>query len=465
MYAAFLHISGYLSDDLQNNIIPYFVDYLTQCVTLFEIGVPSEQTGHKVFVTMNDRGLKLGPLDLLKGYLLSNVTDDVHNATAHESWKDMLDRLQRLGTDEDSSFFKNWLRAQHAESIRSKQKDAQPADFELAADAYHRWVENNSSKIGLVNSDNYYALIQTRLPFFEKNYSICLKGENKFSNEYAALYFNGARDLTLQSMLVLSALDASDSNLVAEAKIKLVSHYLDCYATYRFTNRQDNTYNNLRDPIFDLVKQIRRKPIDELVTILEKSFDTFSKSPLNLSGIGYFTDTPMVLYLLGRIAHYLEDQLELTNRVGFAAYIQRKKSNSTFDVEHLLPAVISITKTELGANYDFASDDEHKMLRNSIGGLILLSRGRNRSLKDKPYSAKRDAYATEAVLAQTFCDSFYANNPQAQAHIDRLGLDLTPMPFVNKAAILKREALYNKIAQDIWSKAYLGRIASLVSGA
>ena len=377
----------------------------------------------------------------------------------------MLDRLQRLGADEDSSFFKNWLRAQHAESIRSKQKDAQPGDFELAADAYHRWVENNSTKIGLISSDHYYSLIQTRLPFFETYYSTCLKGENKFSGDYPALYFNGARDLTLQSMLVLSALDTSDSKPVAEVKIKLVSHYLDCYATYRFINRQDNTYNNLRDPIFELVKIIRRKPVTELVVLLEKSFDTFAKSPISFTGISYHTDTPMALHLLGRIAHYLEVQLELTNKVGFPAYIQRKKSNSTFDVEHLLPANISITKTELGADYDFASDEEHKTLRNSFGALILLSRGRNRSLKDKPFSQKRDAYATEAVLAQTFCDSFYANNPQAQGHIDRLGLDLAPMAFINKASIQRREALYNQIAQDIWGKSHLKRIASSVVSA
>lgn len=452
MYALFSEIHSHLSDDLVDSTIPYFVDYLTQCVSLFEIGVPSEQTGHKVFVTMNDRGLKLGPLDLLKGYLLSNITDDVHNAAAHVKWKALLDGLQALGSDEDTSFFKNWLRAQHAESIRSKQKDAPLGDFELAADTYHRWVEENANKLNLKNSDDYHKLIVERLPFFETYYSRCLTGETTFDPSFPALYFNGVRDLTLQSMVVLASLDEADSIPVANAKIALTSFYLDCYALHRFLNNQDNTYNNLRDPLFDLVKKIRRKPLPDLRLILEKAYDALFTVPVSLSSVSYTSDSKMVLHLLARLAHFLEDGLALANRVQFPAYVQRKKSNATFDIEHLLPADSNITKFELGAAYDFASDEEYKTVRNSIGALILLSRGRNRSLKAKPFSEKRDAYATEGVLAQTFCDSFYTNNPQVMEHIARLGLDLKSIAQVNKGVIAQREALFNKIAGLIWGK-------------
>jgi len=462
MYSSFSQIHNYLSDDLKDETIPYFVDYLTQCVNLFEIGVPSEQTGHKVFVTMNDRGLKLSPLDLLKGYLLSNITDDAHNAGAHVKWKEMLDDLQKHGSDEDTSFFKNWLRAQHAESIRGKQKDAQLGDFELAADTYHRWVEGNCDKIGLRNSDDFHKLILDRLPFFESYYVRCLDAEASFEADFSTLYFNRDRDLTLQSMVVLAALDPADSKITAEGKIKLTSHYLDCYTIHRFLNGQDNTYNNLRDPLFDLVKRIRRKPLNELRVILEGLYDSFATSPISLSRVTYFWDSPMVLHILARIAHFLEENLELTNKVQFAAYVQRKKSNSTFDIEHLLPADPAITKAELSAGYDFESDEQYRVSRNSLGGLILLSRGRNRSLKAKKYSDKRDAYATEGVLAQTFCDSFYANNPQVRGNIDRLGIALEPIALVGKAVIDRRQKLYDEIAGKIWAKA---RFAEIESGA
>jgi hypothetical protein len=460
MYALFSQIHSYLSNDLVDTTIPYFVDYLTQCVNLFEIGVPSEQTGHKVFVTMNDRGLKLSPLDLLKGYLLSNITDDTHNAAAHVKWKAMLDTLQVQGPDEDTSFFKNWLRAQHAESIRSKQKDALLGDFELAADTYHRWVEENGARIELKNSDDYHKLIMERLPFFQSHYVRCLACENSFDPQFSALYFNGARDLTLQSMVVLAALDPTDSTPVSDAKIRLTSHYLDCYALHRFLNNQDNTYNNLRDPLFSLVKKIRRKPLVELRTILENSYDALFTAPISLSTVSYASDSTMVLHLLARIAHFLEENLGLTNRVQFPAYIQRKKSNTTFDIEHLLPTDASITKSEIGASYDFSSDDEYRSARNSIGALILLSRGRNRSLKAKPFGEKLSAYATEGVLAQTFCDSFYSNNPQVNEHIKSLGLTLEPKSHINSVVIAQRLKIYESIATMIWSKSHFATIES-----
>jgi hypothetical protein len=458
MYALFSQIQSYLSADLVDSTIPYFVDYLTQCVSLFEIGVPSEQTGHKVFVTMNDRGLKLSPLDLLKGYLLSNITDDAHNAAAHVKWKAMLDSLQAQGSDEETSFFKNWLRAQHAESIRGKQKDAPLGDFELAADTYHRWVEENAPKLNLKNSDDYHKLIVERLHFFHSYYIRCLSGEKNFDPKFPALYSNGVRDMTLQSMVVLAALDSADSIPVVNAKIALTSYYLDCYALHRFLKNQDNTYNNLRDPLFDLVKKIRRKPLADLRSILEKSYDALFTVPVSLSSVSYSSDSTMVLHLLARLAHFLEDGLALTNKVQFPAYVQRKKSNSTFDIEHLLPADPSITKRELGIGYDFANDDDYKTARNSIGGLILLSRGRNRSLKAKPFGEKRGAYATEGVLAQTFCDSFYTNNPQVNEHIGRLGLDLVSTAQVSKLVIVQREMLYNQIARMIWGKSNFAAI-------
>lgn len=238
----------------------------------------------------------------------------------------------------------------------------------------------------------------------------------------------------------------------------MVSYYLDCYALHRFLNNQDNTYNNLRDPLFSLVKRIRRKPLPELRLIFENSYDTLFPASISLSTVNYLSDTTSVLHLLARLAHFLEDGLLLTNKVGFPAYVQRKKSNSTFDIEHLLPADAGITKTELGSSYDFANDEEYKNVRNSLGALILLSRGRNRSLKARPFGEKRDAYATEGVLAQTFCDSFYANNPQVKEQINRLGLEIEAKALVNKSAIAEREKLYNKIAGMIWGKSNFASI-------
>ncbi len=54
---------------------------------------------------MNDRGLSLSPTDMLKGYLLANITDSMEKAQANEIWKKRLLELIGLGKEgkEDES--------------------------------------------------------------------------------------------------------------------------------------------------------------------------------------------------------------------------------------------------------------------------------------------------------------------------------------------------------------------------
>lgn len=456
IYQLFSHTQSLLGK-LELQQIPYFVDYLTQCVNLFEISVPGEQDGHKVFVTMNDRGLKLSPIDLLKGYLLSSIQNDEQNIQAHQAWKESLARLRELGSDEDSTFLKTWLRAQYGDSIRGKQKGAAPGDFEIIGESYHRWVVENRTKLGLRNSDDFFRLLTVTLPEFVAHYLVVKNAEREISTELAALYYNGSRDLTLQSMLALAAICPGDDDDVAKKKIKLVAHFLDCYATHRLVKRQDNTYNNLRDPLFEIAKQIRRKPSEELGRLLySKLTEAVGSDPLSISEMYYgMHDTGDILHALARIAEFLELEFEETNRVGFAAYVQRGKGNATFDIEHILSNNLPSIKTDLATNYDFSGDTEFARDRNKLGGLILLSRGRNRSLKDELYSHKIEAYATESILGQTLTPSYYVNNPRISVKLLSGGLPLKPIDIFNGASIKERSVLYDAVAEKIWNNALL----------
>ncbi|MCV5127088.1 hypothetical protein OFB58_27335, partial [Escherichia coli] len=44
--------------------VSFFIDYLMEKVLLIDISVSSESEAHRVFVTMNDRGLRLGAIEL-----------------------------------------------------------------------------------------------------------------------------------------------------------------------------------------------------------------------------------------------------------------------------------------------------------------------------------------------------------------------------------------------------------------
>lgn len=455
LFDLFNKIEDCLDTDISRNLLAFFADYIVNKVMLFEIGVPGEQDAHRVFVTMNDRGLKLGPIDLLKGYLLSNIFDNEANTESHRHWMDTMNSLKNLAKEEDSQFLKTWLRSRYATSSRGKSRGDAPGDFEIIGDSYHRWVVDNKNLIGLSNSDDFQTFISEDIPKYSKIYLKIKFAETNSNDSMKHVYYNGVRNLTLQSMLIMSAIRRDDSESTVTKKIKLVSVFLDIFATSRILNGQDNTYDNVRDTLFLLAKSLRDKDFEQLKALLLKESESYLPHINLVKDVTYSSIKKLeLLNLLARIAAYIEDVCSQTNSVGFSGYVDRNRANRTFDIEHILsdnPAANKDNLVENGA-WDFESDIDYKNLRNSIGGLILLPRGRNRSLKDKPYNEKIQVYGTENILCQSLNDVFLQNNPTAREPLNLHGIDLKSYPSFNRSSIIERAELYKNIASLIWSK-------------
>jgi len=174
----------------------------------------------------------------------------------------------------------------------------------------------------------------------------------------------------------------------------------------------------------------------------------------NLSGGKYFSvianlghlryqkaDRSDILYILARIASYLEQEFTLTNKVGFATYWQRDRGSRTFDIEHLYKE--QFDPTALPAVHGFTDAKDYGDSRNLLGALTLLPRSRNRSLQDKAYREKLSADATENILARTLCDNLYQNNPNVANYVtSHPGLGLASIADFSKADIAVRSASY-----------------------
>jgi Protein of unknown function (DUF1524) len=167
-----------------------------------------------------------------------------------------------------------------------------------------------------------------------------------------------------------------------------------------------------------------------------------------------------LLNLLARLGAYLEDVCNQTNSVGFSSYVDRTRGSKTFDVEHILSESFVKNKEYLlkEDTWDFESEGEYRISRDSIGGLILLPRGRNRSLKDKSYLEKMPIYSTENILCQSLNETFLKNNPTANDALEKNGIELKSYSYFNKQSILERAKIYQKIASLIWSKDQLNNV-------
>ena len=146
--ARYADIDDFFPEELRGLALPYFVDWLIENVHLVEITAYSDGDAYTIFETMNDRGLSLTPADMLKGYLLANITDADDRVHAGKVWKERITALVDFGKDEDADGIKSWLRSQYAETIRERKRGRLPQDFDLIGTEFHRWVRDSRRSAG-----------------------------------------------------------------------------------------------------------------------------------------------------------------------------------------------------------------------------------------------------------------------------------------------------------------------------
>ena len=123
---------------------------------------------------------------------------------------------------------------------------------------------------------------------------------------------------------------------------------------------------------------------------------------------------------------------------------------------HLGGQVPNATRTSSRHPTDFAE------YRNRIGGLLLLPKSFNASYGALPYDEKLPHYHGQNLLAKSLDPRAYEHNPGFLGFVDRSGLPFEPYPEFRKAELDKRQELYRRLAEAIWSPARLEREADSV---
>lgn len=431
--------------------IAYFIDYVVERVLLIDISVNTESEAHRVFVTMNDRGLRLGPIDLLKGQILSKIPNAADSKFCHEIWVQTINKLRALGAEEDSLFFRNLFRAKWAITIRGKAKGDPAGDFDIIGEAYHRWFNENIAKFSVQTTDDYVRFARDDIPRYAEIYAFIKEAETESKPGFECIYYNAVRKFSFQPMILMAVATVADTTNEWQKKIALASRFIDLLLTTRSIEGKENNYDNLKDIAFALVKEIRNKTTTELLDYVRTEWVKYEPIIASLEKLTYTkADKSDLLYVLARIAAELEDSFALTNRVGFSTYWQRDRGRKTFDIEHLLKAAFD--PLALPSAHGFLDAKDYTEHRNLIGALALLPRSRNRSLQDKPYREKLVAYATENVLTQTLCEALYQSNPNVATYVQgNPTCALAAVTDFGKSHITERAAMYTAVAKKAWA--------------
>lgn len=366
-------------EELRNlKTLPLFIEWLLEKIIMVEVKAYSMENAYTIFETMNDRGLSLNATEILKGFLLSKIEKEELSDEVNEFWKERiaLIKSQTGNIEGDLDFFKAWLRAKYAETIKATIKGADKEDFEIIGTQFHTWVKSNPNKTFLNNSDDYFFFIRSDFDFFSEIYINLQRYKKKniegFENLYVSNFYPIADSLTYP--LLLSPISKIDEEIVIDDKIKIVSNFLDAYANLRTITGRPTTQSSIRNPLYELVKSIRNSETNVLKEILsielKKSlnlpFSTFSPFQ-KMDNWGYYH------YFFARILFYFKIH---TN--DFSELLRNKKQSSF--------VLINFLQTEDTNLLD--NENLWDKISNSVAAFCLVRRYHLDEINLKPLSEK-----------------------------------------------------------------------------
>lgn len=435
-------------EELSQNALPFFIDWFVENVVIVEITAYSDDNAYTIFETMNDRGLNLTPTEMLKGYILSKITDKKQRNEINDIWKNEIQKLHEYDVNADQSFFQAWFRSKYAVTIRPGKVGSENQDFELIGSRFHNWFKDNHKTLfNISTSDEIYKFFKYQFPFFVKNYLNIYDAYtvyNKCMPHVNYINYLGIAE-SLQEPLLLASINFEDTNNIIEKKVDFVARYIETFTVKRSVNYHKYGQAGIKYTMFNIIKLIRHNDITTLGINLTKETEQLSE---NWDGISNFRlrkmNRKVVKHLLSRITNYLD--ILIGKDTTYVTY--HHPDGRQFEIEHIWANKFEEHKDEFEQITDFLE------WRNSIGALVLLPQGTNQSFSSTKYEDKIEHYIKENTYAQTLHPNYYIKNPNFLKEEIIKVLEFTAHPQFKKVDIEERERLVQRICEKLWSVEY-----------
>ncbi|MFG1997489.1 DUF262 domain-containing protein [Actinoplanes sp. NPDC048988] len=420
-----------------------FVEWLLSRVVLVGIRAPDRDSGFRIFESMNDRGTRLTPIDLLKSFLLSHVGGGEEELNLR--WRSMLAELT-IARDDDSAptrFIKAALIAQYARI--SSSDDLQGISREL-----HLWVRRHATEVlHLAEADEYFTFVD-QLISLARIYRTFLSASRTLDTHHnlQALYYNEYNGLTNQMDIILAAIRPADTAETAKEKAALIANFIDRWYVIRVINDDPANAAALDELSQTLIPSLRdcKSPQDvraALTDALPDDDDFNAILTYQLRG----TNSVQVRYLLARITAFAQTGWNEPNLV--TEYLNPK----LWQIEHIF-ADKKERHPEITDPIDF------RLLRNRIGVLGLLKATVNMSIKDKTVPEKIKVYRSENLLLRCMHSDYHLNIKPIRSFMERNDLKQHLRPLADNtdlgAAVLVRAELYRRLCVATWGRKALG---------
>jgi len=423
----------FLTREFDDNIdaIRAFYGYLTNKVKLIRIQTENVAKALKIFETINDRGVGLDSMDLLKNLLFmkANREDFQH---LKEVWKEMQDTIFSI-REKPLRFLRYFIMSRYDLSTSTGADRGV-----LREDEIYTWLSRNEELCGYGNDPVGFARELLSTARLYRNF---LRGKDEAGDKHRFLenlQLLGGQAARQHLILLLAGRHLSD-NLFS----KLALEVEDLFFVYVITRSNTRDFERNFANWAGEVRQVEDEAA--LDRIIEKRFVP-AKSGLSTrfdeALAGFYGDALQfyrLKYVLAKLTQHIELQAYGENES--TKWLSRFTGGG-FDVEHIYPQTpCEAAKMEFGS---FA--DENVTQR--LGNLVLVEEPINRSLGNREYSYKQGVYGQSQLLLVRALVERPAVGVRTQ--IDRAVADLDPFPEWNEGAISKRQDGLATLARSVW---------------
>lgn len=400
-----------------------FYGYFTNKVKLIRIETEDVTKALKIFETINDRGVGLDSMDLLKN-LLFMKSDQAEFEVLKKVWKELQDTIFNA-EEKPLRFLRYFIFSRYSvEALRE--------------DEIYGWFSKNETVCGYAQDPLKFA---NELLDAAKAYGQFLKGRDPSGTErpeLQSLQYLGGNAARQHLILLLAGRHLP--GILFSILVREVENLFFIYVASR-----ENTRNFERNFARWAPELRNAKNEDELRTFLRQRIEP-SKAALS----GRFDDAfkrmasdelqvYRLRYILAKLNQYLE-----ANAYGETESTKwlKKFVDNEFQIEHIQP------QNPCKEAVDEFGEITDPTITNRLGNLVLVEKAINISLGNKPYSKKRLIYPkSNLLLVQSI-----AERPAigSNTKVDRAVREIVPFKAWNESAVIVRQSILLGMARDIW---------------
>jgi hypothetical protein len=426
--AAYRDIREFLATNLDTEPkrLREFHGVLTTRVKLIRIVTPTIANALKVFETINDRGVGLNAMDLLKNLLFMRTASKDYGKLK-ERWKTLVDTLHCCG-EKPLRFLRYYIMAHHAIDYHRG----------IREDEIYTWLVDHVEECGIEANPIGFADRLIECAKAHANFLGCKDAQGRENRYLRNLDLLGG-SLRQQYILLMAGRD-----LPADLFDKLCQSIENLFFCYIITREPTKTFErnfarwsaDLRNVKTDSELQafIARCFIPDMQSHSDR-FD-FAFREMAQDRIQQYR----IRYILAKLTQRVEEEAWGNPAYGRLDHYITKE----VEIEHILP---SNPRPDVRAAFDKPA--EYAAYVGQLGNLTLLEKTINCSVSNGTYAEKMPGYRQSTFLLT----KSLAEKPQVgvNTQLNRAVQELVQFDSWDSTAILKRQEMLAKLARKVWA--------------